>query len=238
MFAHVSQLGDLLRGVNDLLDEDGVFVTESHYLLDLLDKVQYDSIYHEHLRFYSLRSLGTLFKQYGFSVVDAERIPNYGGSIRVYAKKGVNLVSSENLSNLMAAEEHFGLYSAETFSRFKEKTQKAALDLQYTVVSLRKAGHTVAAIGCPGRASTLVNYSNLSRELVSYIAEQATSLKLGMYLPGKHIPIVDEEILFREPPDYVVMLSWHYAEPIIASLKKKGMRSKVIIPLPDVRILE
>jgi len=106
------------------------------------------------------------------------------------------------------------------------------------LVKLRREGKTVVGIGCPGRASTLLNYCNVDRDLMPYIAEQSSCLKLGMALPGKHIPIVDEAILFRENPDYAVMLSWHYAEPIIKKLRQKGLKSKIILPLPEIKILD
>lgn len=238
MFAHVAALGSLIRGVDKLLDKDGVFITESHYLLDLLETVQYDSIYHEHLKYYSLKSLIELFGYYDFSVIDVDRIPNYGGSIRVYASKGQGRLVSPAVASLLAEEQRYGLYEDATFKLFAKRVRQARLDLQQLVIGAAARGQTVVGIGCPGRASTLVNYSAIDPVLMPYIAEQSTSLKLGMFLPGKHIPIVDEERLFREQPDYAVMLSWHYWEPIVAKLRAKGLRSKLVLPLPEVRILE
>ena len=238
MFAHVAPLGDLIRGVDTLLRSDGVFVTESHYLLDLLDTVQYDSIYHEHLKFYSMKSLIQLFGYYGYDVIDVDRIPNYGGSIRVHAaRKGAHPVQS-SVAALLKTEEEFGLYGPEVFTRFAKRTRKAKEDLLRLAVKAKDAGHTMAGVGCPGRAATLVNYSRLDPDLMPYIAEQSTSLKLGMFLPDAHIPIVDEERMFREQPEYAVMLSWHYWEPIVAKLRQKGLKSKIVLPLPELRILE
>ena len=91
-------------------------------------------------------------------------------------------------------------------------------------------------VGCPGRSSTLLNYAGIDQELLPYIAEQSTSLKLGLFLPGTHIPIVDEKIMFEENPEYVLMLSWHYARPIMEKLREKGLRSKFILPLPEVHV--
>lgn len=236
MFAHVQLLGSLLRGVRNLLEEGGVFVTESHYLLDLLETVQYDSIYHEHLKFYSMRPLISLFEQHGFTVADVERIPNYGGSIRVYAVKGAAEVKS-TVTDLIAMEQQFGLYDAAAFERFAARAVRSKYELLDLVTSLVAGGESVAGIGCPGRASTLLNYCGIDPELMPYIAEQSTSLKLGLYLPGTHIPVVDEQVLFDDPPDYAVMLSWHYADPIVAKLRQRGLRSEVLIPLPEVRRL-
>jgi len=238
MFAHITNLGDLLRGVRELLDDKGIFVTESHYLLDLIQTLQYDSIYHEHLKYYTLKPLKVLMEDYGFSIVDAERIPNYGGSIRVYAKKGQGHQMSERLHQLIQEEELAGLYNQQTYSEFREKVVRAKVDLQTLLLDLKKRGKRVVGIGCPGRSSTLLNYCNIDLDLMPYIAEQSSSLKLGLFLPGKHIPIVDESILFEENPDYVVMLSWHYAGPIIKKLREKGLKSKIIMPLPKVSIFE
>lgn len=238
MFAHVAKLGELIRGVEYLLEDGGVFVTESHYLLDLMETVQYDSIYHEHLKYYSLRSLIRLFDPYDFTVVDVERIENYGGSIRVFAVKGKGHKISDRVTVLLAEEERFGLYDRPVFDEFAEKVAKSKKDLMEFVVEVRKRGERVAGVGCPGRSSTLMNYCNIDSDLIPYIAEQSTSLKLGLYMPGMHVPIVDEEILFRDPPEYVLMLSWHYWRPIVNNLRKKGLKSKIVLPLPEVKVLE
>ncbi len=238
VFAHVSAMGSIIRGVIDLLDDDGVFVTESHYLMDLLETVQYDSIYHEHLRYYSLKSLIALFDQYDMTVTDVERIANYGGSIRVFAMKGKGLAVSDAVTNLLAEEEAFGMYDTDVFDEFARRTKKARHDLQKMVIDIHERGERVVGIACPGRSSTLVNYTGLNPELMPYIAEQSTSLKLGLFLPGMHNPIVDEKRMFDEEPEYAIMLSWHYAEAICGNLRRKGLKSKIIVPLPEVHVLE
>ena len=238
MFAHVSNLGDLIRGVDQLLVDDGIFLTESHYLLDLLETVQYDSIYHEHLKYYALEPLVRLFDYYNFTVVDAERIPNYGGSIRVFAKKGKGHEPSDRLQQLIEAEHAAGLYDSQAFYDFRDKVIKSKLELQALLVDIRQRGETVVGIGCPGRSVTLLNYCNIDHDLLPYIAEQSTCLKVGLYSPGNHLPVVDEQRMFDEQPDYALMLSWHYSEPIVQKLREKGLRSKIIIPLPEVHVLE
>jgi hypothetical protein len=238
MFAHVAALGNLICGVEHLLDDGGVFVTESHYLMDILATVQYDSIYHEHLKFYSLKSLIKLFSYYDFTIADIERIENYGGSIRVYAIKGRGHQVSDAVTDLLREEKEFGLHGPGRFEEFKESVLKSKRDLQYLMINAAARDEKVIGVGCPGRASTLINFCGIDTQMMPYIAEQSTSLKLGLYLPGMHIPIVDEEVLFREPPEYVLMLSWHYWRPIVANLRKKGLKSKIILPLPEMRILE
>jgi hypothetical protein len=236
MFAHVQNLGDLMRGVAALLEDGGTLVTESHYLLDLLQDVQYDSIYHEHLKFYSVRPMIELFKTYGFTLSDVDRIPNYGGSIRVYAVKGEAPVS-ERVDELLAEEERAGLYALDAYRRFGDAARESKRSLRAHLSDLVQDGHLVPGIGCPGRASTLLNSCGVDPETMPYIAEQSSSLKLGLALPGKHIPVVDEERLFREQPAYALLLSWHYAEPIVATLRERGLKSAIIVPLPQLRVL-
>jgi hypothetical protein len=238
VFAHMASLGQVIRGVEELLDDDGVFVLENHYLLDIVKGVQYDSIYHEHLRSYSIKSIIQLFDYYDLSVVDAHRVASYGGSIRIYVAKGKNTQPSTGLVNLIAEERAFGLYDSETFVEFRRRaleSKKALLNLAITAEreEMRFVGNS-----CPGRSATLLNFVGLDRELMPYIAEQPTSLKLGLHLPGKHIPVVDNSVLFSEQPEYVVLLAWHYWEPISADLRARGLKSKFILPLPEVRIIE
>ncbi len=238
VFAHVSNLGSIMRGVTKLLEDGGIFVTESHYVVDLLETVQYDSIYHEHLRYYSVKSIIRLFDQYGFTVTDVERIDNYGGSIRVFAVKGTGHTVGQSVKDMLALEEREGIYGTEVYDAFAKRVQNAKENLLRLVLDLKKQGKSVVGIGCPGRSATLINYTGLGPDLMPYIAEQSTSLKLGLFLPGKHVPIVDEKRMFEEQPDYTIMLSWHYAKPIIAKLRQRGLKSKIIIPLPDVTIDE
>ena len=238
MFAHVSQLGSLIEGVEKLLIDDGLFVTESHYLQDLIDTVQYDSVYHEHLKYYSVKSILKLFSYYNFTVVDIDRIPNYGGSIRVYARKGKGHDISQKVKDLLMNEEENGLYRSDLYTEFVTNVRKSKLDLQNLLIQAKNKNQKVVGVGCPGRATTLLSYCNLDTDSFSYIAEQSTSLKLGLFTPGTYIPIIDEDLMFTEQPDYVVILSWHYWEPIVEKLRAKGLRSKVIIPLPEVRLID
>ena len=108
----------------------------------------------------------------------------------------------------------------------------------YFIIKVKKSGKSIVGKSSPGRASTLLNYYGIDTQFIPYLAELPTSLKLGMYLPGKHIPVVNEKILFKEQPDYVVLLSWHYAEPIMKRLKAAGLSSDFVIPLPDLKIIK
>lgn len=238
MFAHVAALGDLMRGAEVLLEDGSYFITESHYLLDIQETLQFDSIYHEHLKSYSLKDLIFLFDSYDFTLVDAERIPNYGGSIRGYAQKGKNRNRSQRLQRLLLNEQEANLYNIKTWNEFNKKVFKARSDCKYLISTILNEGKTICGIGCPGRSSTLLSFYGLTSYEIPYIAEQPTCLKVGLYCAGQHIPVLDEEKMFDEQPDYALMLSWHYSEQIIENLRKKGLKSKIIIPLPNVRIID
>lgn len=238
MFAHMATIGEVVSGIEDLLKDDGVFVFENHYLLDVIQYGQFDTIYHEHLRTYSLKSLIKLFSYYDFTITDIERGSRYGGNIRVHVTKGKKRAVSDNVTALLNLEESFGLYKLETYERFAERVKKAKTDFMSFIFKIKDSGKTIVANSCPGRCVTLLNYYGVGPDLIPYIAEQPTSLKLGMFLPGKHIPIVNNEVLIKEQPDYVILLAWHYAKPIMEQLKARGLKSDFVIPLPDLKIVE
>ena len=237
VFAHIAVLGEVMRGIQALLDTDGVFVTESHYLLNVIETGQYDTIYHEHIRTYSLKPLVQLFAQYGMDVFDVRCVNRYGGNIRVSAchkgKRSIDL----SVARQLEIEETAGLFRPEVYKAFRTRVARsrdALMDLAYQA---HRDGKRLVGNSCPGRCSTLLNYCGMTKDLMPYITEQPTSLKLGLYLPGRHIPIIENTILAREQPDYVVLLAWHYSEPITKYLRDMGVRSTLVQPLPDVTIL-
>ena len=238
MFAHMATIGEVISGIELLLKPDGVFVFENHYLLDVIEGGQFDTIYHEHLRTYSLKSLIKLFSYYNFTVTDVERGTRYGGNIRVHVTKGKNRNVSESIESLLKLEEKSGLYKIETYEKFADRVKQAKNDFMNFILKIKSEGKTIVGNSCPGRSVTLLNYYGVDSELLPYIAEQPTSLKLDKFLPGKHMPIINNEILIKEQPDYVVLLAWHYAKPIMDQLKERGLKSNFIIPLPDMTLLE
>ncbi|MGI9485091.1 MAG: class I SAM-dependent methyltransferase [Geminicoccaceae bacterium] len=237
VFAHMATLGEVMRGITRLMDDDGMFITESHYLMDVIKGLQYDTIYHEHIRTYSLRSLIMLFEQYDLDVFDVQRADRYGGNIRAYVcRKGARSVSPA-VGSLLQEERDFGLYDSAVYKVFLEgarSTRNALMDFAYEAKS---SGKSFVGNSCPGRCSTLINYCGLNRDLLPYLAEQPTSLKLGKYLPGIHTPIVENSILIDHQPDYVLLLAWHYAKPIMEQLRARGLRSKFVMPLPTFKVI-
>lgn len=237
VFAHIASLGEVMRGIKSLLDSNGIFVTESHYLLNVVETGQYDTIYHEHIRTYCLKPLVRLFEQYDMTVFDVQCVSRYGGNIRVsVCHKGARSISP-SVARQVEIEEKAGLFDPKIYQRFRNRAYKSRDDLMTMAYDAKHSGKQFVGNSCPGRCSTLLNFCGMSRDLMPYIAEQPTSLKIGYHLPGRHIPVVDNSILALTQPDYVVLLAWHYAEPIQRYLHERGVRSTLIKPLPEVEVL-
>jgi hypothetical protein len=237
VFAHMAALGDVVIGIRTLLAADGVFVLENHYVVDVLLKAQYDTIYHEHIRTYSLKALVTLFALYGMTVFHAERVSRYGGNIRVHVSKD-RRPALPSVDELLKMESDLGLDREDIYAEFRRKAFASRLTLQGMAVDAKRRNASFVGNSFPGRANTLLHFCNLGADLIPYIAEQPHSLKLGLYSPGKHIPIVNNQRLIDEQPELVILLAWHYAQPIAEQLRARGLRSKFIQPLPDCRVLD
>lgn len=236
-FAHIFNLYEIMEGIEIILDKDGIFVTESQYLVDAIEKTAYDTIYHEHIRFYTLTALQELFQRTGFSVLDAERISAAGGSIRVVAKKG-EVEMSERAKKILEYEKNIGACSANTLKIFSEKSIKAKNELLNLLTDLKKQGARIATIGAPARGSSLLNFVKIDPDLADYACEKSGSPKIGLFTPGSHIPIVDEKLLFEEQPEYALMLSWHIGDELMKKIRELGYRGKFIMPLPEPHIVE
>ncbi|HEY4516090.1 MAG TPA: class I SAM-dependent methyltransferase [Candidatus Paceibacterota bacterium] len=238
VFAHVASLGGVMRGLKALLHKDGAVVTESQYLLDVFEGNQFDQIYHEHVRIYSLKSLVKLFPYYGMEVFDARRVKTREGSIKVYAGfKGKHKISP-NVKKLLQAEEKAGLFNPKAWAKFREKVNKSKHQFLELAIKSKKEGKKIVADSCPTRGVVVVNYFGLDKTLLPYIAQLPGTEKVGKYMPGTHNPIVSNEILLKEQPDYVLILAWHFADYIIKNWKAKGLKSKFIVPLPEFKIIK
>lgn len=238
VFAHMAPLGEVMRGLSTLLDTNGTFVTESQYLLDVLERNQFDGIYHEHIRTYSFKSLVTLFPYYDLEVFDVQRTSRYGGNIRAYvARKGV-LPTSPRVGELLKEEEDKGLFKPETWAKWRERVQHNREQFMTLAYEAQRTGKRFVADSCPGRGTVLINYYGLDHNLLSYVAQIPESEKVGKYVPGTHIPIVPNHIILKEQPDYIVILAWHYDNYIMEQWRRKGVKSKFVLPIPVFRVVE
>jgi len=237
VFAHVKELDSFMKGVKLLLDDKGIFIEESGYLPDLISKTEYDAIYAEHLRYYSLKPLIHLFNKFEMDVFDAEKIRTHGGSLRVFVcKKGVFPIS-ENIFRILKEEENLGFYSKEIYDEFAKKVLLNREKLRSILFKIKEEGGNIMGIGAPAKGNTLLNFCKIGTETIDCLLEYG-SLKVGMYSPGMHIKVIEESILFSEQqPSHALLLIWNLKDIIIPKLKEKGFRGKIIVPVPFPHIL-
>jgi hypothetical protein len=238
VFAHIENVHEIVSSIVAMLDDKGVFISESHYLLDLIETLQYDTIYHEHLRYYSLHALRHLLKMHGLEIVRVKRIPTHGGSIRVYAARPGVFPVDGSVQETLDAERRFGLLTSDVFETFKQRATRSKLDIMALLRDLKGKGKRIVGIGAPSRASTLINYLAIDDGILDAVLEVPGSYKVGKYMPGTLIPVVDEGMLFTDQPDYAMLLSWHIADELIPKLKAKGFKGGFIVPLPTARIVD
>jgi hypothetical protein len=229
VFAHIEDIHNIVDGMLTLLGEEGIFISESHYFLSLLETLQYDTIYHEHLRYYTLTSLKHLLEMH------ARRIPTHGGSIRVYAtRKGRHPVQPGVAAIL---DQEAREITPEVFGRFKREVVKTKLDLLGLLNTIKARGGRVYGVGAPSRASTLINYVGLDDGILDCVLEIKGSYKIGKYIPGTIIPVWEESRLFTDQPEYALLLSWHIADELIPKLRARGFKGEFIIPLSTVQVI-
>lgn len=235
VFAHIENVHQIVDSILAMLDDDGIFISESHYLLPLIETLQYDTIYHEHLRYYSLQSLQYLLEMHGLEVIHAKRIPTHGGSIRVYAARRGRRPVQPVVAELIAVEDRELTW--DRFMEFRRRVSQSKLDLMALLKDIRGRGEKVYGVGAPSRASTLVNYVGLDDSIIDCVLEIQGSYKIGKMMPGTLIPVLEESKLFADQPDYALLFSWHIADELIPKLREKGFRGRFIVPLPTPQIV-
>lgn len=233
VFAHMATLGEVMDGLVELLDENGAVVTESQYLLDVFEGNQFDEIYHDHIRIYSLKALINLFAQYSMEVFDAQRVPTREGSIEVSAGwKGKHKISP-NVQAILLQEEEAELFSPEAWEKFRMRVGEQREEFKNFLHHTK--GKLIVADSCPTRGVVLLNFYGLYG--LRYVSQLPGTEKIGKYIPGTHTPIVSNEVILKDQPDYILILAWHYSDYIIKNWKAKGVKAKFIIPLPEFKIV-
>lgn len=235
VFAHIEDIHEIVECILELLTEDGIFVSESHYLVSLLETLQYDTIYHEHLRHYSLTSLKYLLQMHGLEVIHARRIPTHGGSIRVYAARSGKYPVRNSVGEILSMESTE--ITIEKLRSFRSRVVQTKLDLYALLKGIKARGERIYGIGAPSRASTLINYVGLDDGILDCVLEIPGSYKVGKYIPGTLIPVLEESRLFKDQPEYALLLSWHIGAELMPKLSAAGFRGKFIMPLPNPHIV-
>jgi hypothetical protein len=228
-FAHIKELDAFMGGVVALLARSGVFISESHHLQNVITKMQYDLIHHEHLRFYSLRPLMVLFDRYGLEIFDVEETETQGGSIVVYAaRKGVYSVSA-NVARVLERETAAGLYSAATYEAWARRLIRSKHQLMSLLCALKAKGARIAGIGASAKGNTIINYCGIRSDILDYITE-VSELKLGKLAPGSLIPVVADQELLDRQPEYALILTSNLKDIVIRKLRERGYKGKFIVP--------
>ena len=237
VLAHTDNINRFLDEITELMGSDTILISQSHWLMALVRKFEFDTIYHEHLRYYTLESLMRLFQPHGLNVYDAELTDFYGGSVLSYASKSPAAKledRSEGLKSVLKEEE--GVDIGEAFKDMSRKLLKNKAELLTLLTDLKLSGKKVVGLGAPMKASTLLNFYGIHQDLISEIGE-VNQLKVGTVVPGVRIPVVDEEALLKQGPDYALLLTWNMADHIIPKLQSLGFKGKFIVPVPELEVI-
>lgn len=237
VMAHVPDINGVVQGIQKVLKADGLFVMETPYLKPFMDHLEFDTIYHEHLFYYSLTALNSLFARHQLEISDAEFIAIHGGSVRVSVCHAGKAANPSKVRALLDEEKQWGVMSESFYSSYSEKISFLRQSLKDLLLKLKSDGKSVAAYGAAAKGSTLLNSIGVGNEIIDFVADRSP-YKQGKFTPGGHIPILNPEALLEKHPDFVLILAWNFAEEIIkqqSAFFKNG--GKFIIPIPKVQIL-
>ncbi len=236
VLAHVPDLPGFARGLTTLLSRDGVAIVEAPYVRDLIDHREFDTIYHEHLSYFSLTAIHRLCASHGLAVIDVERLPIHGGSLRVTIGHAGGPPPSPAVGRLLDEEEAGGVTRLEFYQRFANDVADLRRSLLAVLSDLRAEGKRLAAYGAAAKGSTLLNYFGIGRDYLDYVVDRSPH-KQGRYMPGVHLPIHAPSRLLEDRPDCVLLLTWNFADEILAQQAEfRQGGGRFIIPVPAVRV--
>jgi SAM-dependent methyltransferase len=238
VLAHVPDVNGVVAGIAHVLADDGIAVVETPYVRDLVDRTEFDTVYHEHLFYYSLTALERLFARNGLRIVDVERLGIHGGSLRVLA---VRVDSSEEsrpaVRALLDEEEALGIAAAGYFEDFAARVETLRRELWDTLRGLKAQGHRIAAYGAAAKGTTLLNCFRIGPDVLDFVADRSEH-KQGLYMPGVRLPIVAPDYLLKAMPAEVLLLAWNFADEILSQQEEYRRRGgRFIVPIPQPRLV-
>jgi 2-polyprenyl-3-methyl-5-hydroxy-6-metoxy-1,4-benzoquinol methylase len=240
VLAHVPNLNDFVEGLKILLNQNGVITLEVPHILQLIDKNQFDTIYHEHFSYFSLITLKKLFTKHKLKIFDVEQLNTHGGSLRIFIKHENNDFQKERKSvkKILEIEKIFGLTKISTYTNFSQEVNLIRKELLNFLHKSKEDNKIVVGYGAPAKGNTLLNFCEINFELIDYTVDMNPH-KQGMYLPGSHILIKDPNEIFKTKPDYVLILPWNLKKEIMTQMKDiRKWGGRFVIPIPEVKIYQ
>ena len=239
VLAQVPDINDFVAGVATLLAPEGVATFEFPHLAQLLEHLEYDTIYHEHFSYFSLFTIREIFKAHGLTAVDVEQLRSHGGSLRVYFEHADRVGGvSPAVGHLIEQEENAGLHSPDAYGRFRDGVHESKRALLELLVGLRREGKHVVGYGAPGKGNTLLNYCGIRTDFLDYTVDR-NPYKQGRFTPGTHIPIHAPEKISETRPDVIVILPWNLAREISQQLAFTGeWGAKLVVPVPHATMFD
>ena len=237
VLAHVPDLNGFVQGLRLLLKPEGVAIIEVPYVKDLIDRCEFDTIYHEHLSYFSLTALNELFARHGLVIREVERLQIHGGSLRIFVEIEKGKALSANVIEILDEEERWGVKRIDFYKDFARRVAQLKTSLRSLVFSLKGQNQRLAAYGAAAKGSTLLNYFEIGSSVLDFVVDRST-YKQGHYMPGVRLPISAPTRLLEEMPSYVLLLTWNFADEILsqqAEYRRRG--GKFIIPIPEVRVV-
>lgn len=237
VLAHVPDLTGMIEGIGILLKKDGVAVIEVPYVKEMIERCEFDTIYHEHLSYFSVTSLDHLFRRQGLTIQNVERLPIHGGSLRLFAVASSVAERGPEVTAVMEQERASGLDRMPFYRGFAQRVESLKSNLRKQLTDLKRRGKRLAAYGAAAKGTTLLNYCGIGRETLEFVVDRST-YKQGLHMPGVHLPVYAPSRLLESQPDDVLLLTWNFAEEIMeqqAEYRRRG--GKFIIPVPEYRVV-
>lgn len=238
VFAHVDNLNEFMKAIQILLHpKKGVFVIEAPHLLHLIQNLEYDTIYHEHLSYISVEPLVQFFRKFNMEIINVEQKDIHGGSTRIFVSTIGNYPVKQSVGDIIALEKKEKLRDKDILVRFSKLVEKNKAELNFLLHSLKKDGKKIVAVSAPAKGMTLLNYCKIDRQTLDFVTEKS-KLKIGLHTPGDHIPVYPDSKLLEVMPDYALLLAWNFSKEIMKNNEEYIKRGgKFIIPIPTPRIV-